>query len=190
MELCAVARAGIHPPGEMPFAVPWSTVASPAFERSFIQHHWAARAEWTAAHWHLALAVFLDGRPIGAQSLMARDFATLRTVQTGSWLGRPFQGLGYGTEMREAVLTLAFDGLGAEVAETEAFLDNVRSAGVSRSLGYEANGRRRLAPEGIAREIQRYRLTVEAWRRLAHRPVAIDGLAGCREMFGTTAPPG
>jgi RimJ/RimL family protein N-acetyltransferase len=59
----------------------------------------------------------------------------LRTVRTGSWLGLPFQGQGYGKAMRQAVLALAFDGLGAEVAETEAAVDNLRSAGVSRSVG-------------------------------------------------------
>ena len=42
----------------------------------------------------------------------------MRTVGTGSWLGRPYQGRGIGKEMRGAVLALAFDGLGAEVAET------------------------------------------------------------------------
>ena len=42
--LMAVAKAGIHPPGEMPFGVAWSTIPSPEFERQFMQHHWAMRA--------------------------------------------------------------------------------------------------------------------------------------------------
>ena len=77
----------------------------------------------------------LDGEPIGTQGVGAEKFAIFRTVDTGSWLGRAFQGLGYGKEMRAAVLSFAFDGLGAQVADTEAFLDNAPSNGVSRSLG-------------------------------------------------------
>ena len=63
--------------------------------------------------------------------------------------------------MRAAVLGFAFDGLGAQVAETGAFLDNGASNGVSRALGYEENGFGRLAPEGVARVIQRFRMTAD-----------------------------
>jgi RimJ/RimL family protein N-acetyltransferase len=80
-------------------------------------------------------------------------------VKTGSWLGRDFQGRGLGKEMRAAVLALAFDGLGAEVAETEAFVVSTASAGVSRSLGYEPNGVGRLAPLGEPRDTLRFRMT-------------------------------
>jgi RimJ/RimL family protein N-acetyltransferase len=183
-ELAAVARAGMHRAGEMPFGVAWSTVPSPAFERSFAQHHWHARASWTATAWQLHLATFLDGRAIGSQSVLARDYKSLRTVATGSWLGLPYQGRGYGKEMRSAVLALAFDHLRAEIAETEAFFDNEQSAGVSRSLGYESNGIGRLAPEGIARETQRFRMTVEVWRSRERPAVDVSGLDACRELFG------
>jgi RimJ/RimL family protein N-acetyltransferase len=188
--LADVARAGIHPPEEMPFAVPWTDAPSPAFERGFVQHHWAKRAEWTPAHWVLNLATFLEGRPIGSQSIEAADFPRLRTVRTGSWLGGPWQGKGYGTEMREAVLTLAFDGLGAEVAESGAFTDNAASAAVSRSLGYVPNGIDLLAPRGEARELARYRLTRAAWTSRHRRPTAIEGLEGCLELFGAASKSG
>lgn len=182
--LAAVARDGMHPPGEMPFGVAWSTVPSPAFERSFAQHHWAARATWAVDAWSLHLATFLDGRPIGAQSLLARDFPTLRLVKTGSWLGSPFQGRGHGKAMRAATLGFAFDHLGADVAETEAFLDNERSAGVSRSLGYEPNGLGRLAPEGVARDTERFRMTAERWRSRPRPALEVAGFDACRELFG------
>lgn len=182
--LCAVAKAGIHPSGEMPFGVAWSIKPSPRFEREFAQHHWASRATWTAERWVLELAVFRDGRPIGAQALVADGFATMRTVGTGSWLGAPYQGQGIGKEMRGAVLALAFDGLGAEVAETEAFLDNAASAGVSRALGYLPNGHGRLAPEGVARQTERFRMTRQGWTARPRPPVVIEGLEACRELFG------
>jgi len=47
LALIDVAKAGIHPPDEMPFGVAWSVEPSPAFERGFVQHHWGMRASWT-----------------------------------------------------------------------------------------------------------------------------------------------
>ncbi len=183
--LIELARAGIHPADEMPFGVAWTRASSPDFERGFVQHHWGARATWRPDDWALHLAVWLDGHPIGAQSLLASTFGAHRTVKTGSWLGRAFQRRGFGKEMRAAVLALAFDGLGARIAETEAFLDNAASNGVSRSLGYEPDGRGSLAPEGVARETQRFAMTEERWRSRPRPPVSIEGLDACREMFGT-----
>ncbi len=182
--LLAVARAGIHEPGTMPFGVVWSTLPSPAFERGFMQHYWRIRGLWSPDAWFLNLMVELDGQPIGAQSIDAEAFAVHRTIRTGSWLGRPFQGHGYGKEMRAAVLSFAFDGLGARVAESQAFTDNAPSNGVSRALGYEPNGFGSLAPEGVARETQRFRMTLEGWRSRPRSPVTIEGLDACRDMFG------
>ncbi len=186
LALMAVARAGIHPDREMPFGVAWSTIPSPAFETGFLQHHWGMWAGWSPQAWGLNLMVELDGTPIGAQSIHATDFAIHRTVDTGSWLGRAGQGRGIGTEMRSAVLSLAFDGLGARVAESSAFLDNAASAGVSRKLGYEENGRGSLAPEGVARETQRFRMTAERWRSRPRPTVSIEGLEASLAMFGAT----
>lgn len=185
--LVAVAREGIHDPDEMPFASPWSKKPRPRFEREMAQWHWLQRATWTPDRWNLMLAIFRDGVPIGAQDVGAADFAHLRLVLTGSWLGRAHQGRGYGTEMRAAVLGFAFDHLGAEVAETEAYLDNGRSAGVSRSLGYEPNGIGRHAPEGVARDTQRFRMTAVEWRSRERPPLDVAGLDGCRDLFGLAA---
>jgi RimJ/RimL family protein N-acetyltransferase len=182
--LLELGRAGIHPPDEMPFGVAWSTLPSPAFERGFLQHYWKIRGEWTPDRWFLNFMVEWDGRPIGAQSLGAEAFAIHRTVATGSWLGLEFQRRGFGTEMRAAVLGLAFDGLGALVAESSAFLDNAASNGVSRALGYEPNGFGSLAPQGVARETQRFRMTVEGWRARPRPPLEIEGLDACLDLFG------
>lgn len=184
LRLMAVAKAGIHPVGEMPFGVAWSTLPSPAFERGFLQHHWGTWARWTPDSWTLNLMVELDGAPIGSQSVNADRFRVFRSVHTGSWLGQVHQGRGLGTEMRSGVLAFAFDGLHAEVAESSAFLDNVASNRVSRKLGYDENGRGRLAPEGVARETQQFRMTLERWRSRPRPPVTIEGLDACRELFG------
>jgi RimJ/RimL family protein N-acetyltransferase len=182
--LIDVARAGIHDPAEMPFGIAWSTAPSPEFERGFLQHHWAMRANMSPEKWALNLLVEMDGLPIGSQSIHATAFAIHRTVDTGSWLGRAYQGRGLGKEMRSAVLSFAFDGLGARVAESGAFLDNDASNGVSRSLGYEDNGRGSLAPQGVARETRNFRMTEAIWRSRPRPPVTIEGLDACREMFG------
>jgi RimJ/RimL family protein N-acetyltransferase len=184
LRLMAVAQAGIHPEGEMPFGVAWSTSPSLEFEQGFVRHHWGNWANWAPEDWHLNLMVDLDGQPIGSQSVYARGFAIHRTVDTGSWLGRAYQGRGLGTEMRAAVLSFAFDGLGTRVAESSAFLDNAASNRVSRKLGYEENGRGSLAPEGVARETQRFRMTLNAWRSRPRPPVTIEGLDACRALFG------
>lgn len=184
LEVMDLARGGIHPPDEMPFAVPWSTLPSPAFQRGFLAYHWGNRSGWSPASWELGLAASLDGRLVGMQGIHARGFATSGTFHSGSWLGRAFQGLGLGKEMRLAALALAFDGLGARLAETEAFLDNDASNGVSRALGYEENGFGSLAPEGVPRETRRYRMTADGWRGRLRPPVAIHGLDDCLEMFG------
>ena len=187
-ELMALARAGIHAPNEMPFDVPWSTLSSPEFERGFVQHHWLQRANWVPEDWSLNLMVERDGDVIGAQTIRGERFAVLRTVDTGSWLGRDFQGRGFGKEMRTAVLGFAFDGLGAEVAETSAFLDNSASNGVSRSLGYEENGLTTRAPEGVARVLQKFRMTAEGWRSRPRPALVIEGLDGIRDLFGAEEP--
>jgi RimJ/RimL family protein N-acetyltransferase len=182
--LNAVARAGIHPPDEMPFAVPWTDLPSPAFERSAYQVHIGTRASWRPDNWVLPLGVWADGVLAGVQDLSARDFPALRTVITGSWLGQAFQGRGIGRLMRQAVLALAFDHLGAEVAESEALLTNPASSRVSEAVGYGPNGTGRLAPRGIPGETRKFRLTLEGWRSRERPVVEVEGLELCRELFG------
>jgi RimJ/RimL family protein N-acetyltransferase len=184
VSLLAVAEARIHPPEEMPFGVAWTDLRGAAFAQGFLQHHWAKRGSWSIDDWWLNLMVEWEGQPIGSQTISGTGFARDRVVDSGSWLGLAYQGRGFGTEMRSAVLSFAFDGLGATAATSSAFLDNARSNAVSRSLGYADDGRGMLAPRGEPRETQRFRMTVEAWRSRPRAPVAIDGLDACRSMFG------
>lgn len=182
--LCGVARAGIHDPDVMPFLVPWTDKPSPRFEREFMQHHWGVRAAWSPERWTLGLAAFHDGEPIGFQDIGARQFAVLREVMTGSWLGKSFQGRGFGKQMRAAVLHLAFAELGAVLARSSAFVDNLASIAVSRALGYQDNGAGRDVRRGTAAEERHVVLTRERWQ--AHRccDVTVAGLDTCRDMFG------
>jgi RimJ/RimL family protein N-acetyltransferase len=184
--LIAAVDAGIHDPDVMPFTFPWTD--DPPEERRLrsVQHWWRARASWNARDWHLTLAVFLDGEPVGCQDMFAKDFAVLREFSTGSWLTLGAQGRGIGKEMRAGVLQLAFEGLGAEVARSGAFLDNASSLAVSRALGYRDNGYSREAPRGRARPQVHFEMTREEWlaRRDQLPRAEIRGLRECLAMFG------
>src|SRR5439155_4967896 len=128
-----LAQLGIHDPAVMPFGIAWTDDSDrPGFVDEGVEHHEARLREWQSDDWNLNLIAFHRGRPIGVQSVRGERFAERRTVDTGSWLGREFQGQGLGTEMRAGALSLAFDGLGASVATSGAIEGNPQSLGVSR----------------------------------------------------------
>ncbi len=183
-------RAGIHDPSWMPFSSPWTDAKSPEMDRNTAQWIWKGRAEWTRDNWRLGLVVFSAGLPIGAQDVGAKNFSKLRSVSSGSWLTQSRQGQGLGKEMRAAMLHFAFAGLGAEVAESEAWEENEASIGVSTSLGYERNGvARRLAArgDGVVNSV-RFRLTRERWESTERPEVTIEGLEDCLDLFGADSP--
>jgi len=184
----AVANAGIHPPDEMPFSIAWTDQPSPQRERSSYQWWMSSRAGWKPDDWTLTLGVWVAGEPAGFQDLVGHEFARLRVVHTGSWLGQAYQGRGVGKLMRQAVLALAFDHLGAEVAESEALVDNPASNKVSLGVGYRPNGMGRLAPRGVRRDTQRFRMTLDDWRGRPRPEVIVEGLDGCLELFGVAPP--
>ncbi len=183
LELMRVARDGVMEEGRVFFASPWHELPSPAFERQFLLHWWRSRGSWTPSNWTLGLAVIAGGKPVGIQDVHARDFAVRREVASGSWLGRAHQGHGYGTEMRAAILALAFDGLGAESAESGYFPGNAASARVSAKLGYVENGDEVWAVSGKRLVERRLRVTRETWKR-DFVPVTIEGLEPCLPLFG------
>jgi RimJ/RimL family protein N-acetyltransferase len=174
-----VAEGGIHPPGEMPFLVPWTDDLRLDAFTEFHQGTWAA---WRPEKWSLNLITFLDGKPIGSQGVEAEDFAAKREVVTGSWLGAPYQGRGLGTEQRAAVLELGFAGLGAEVALSGSLVHNVASQRVSEKLGYRLTGTRTVAPRGEPVEHFDYRLQRTEWR--CPIGVEIEGLETALPLFG------
>ncbi|MFM6852119.1 MAG: GNAT family N-acetyltransferase [Terrabacter sp.] len=144
VELCDLAERGIHDPDAMPFYFPWSTAPAGQLSRNTAAYHWGKRSTFSPDDFALELAVLLDGRVIGAQGVSAKSFPVTRTGETGSWLGREYQGRGLGTAMRRAMCALLFDHLGFEEITSAAFLDNPASLGVSRKVGYQPTGIRRL----------------------------------------------
>lgn len=182
-ELVAVSYAGVHPPEEMPFLVPWTDADPRYMGRGTLQFYWQQRAALAPEEWNVHFLVRLDGRVVGVQSLGARAFGTLREVTTGSWLGRAYQGAGIGTEMRAAVLMLAFDHLGARLARSGAFVDNAASHRVSARLGYVRDGSDAHVRRGVPAEEVRLRLTPEAFVR-PRWTLDVSGLGGCTGLLG------
>jgi RimJ/RimL family protein N-acetyltransferase len=180
VELREVARAGVHPPEEMPFAVAWTD--EPYSEGWVVAFHEQQREAWRPDAWDLELGVWTNGKLAGVQALYGKDFSLSRTVGTGSWLGSRFQQRGVGTEMRTAVLELAFRGLGAEVARSGAVEGNAASLRVSEKLGYRVVGRGTVAPRGIEVEHTDVELRREDWR--PPFVVEVEGLESCLRLFG------
>lgn len=183
-ELAALAASGVHDPGVQPFIVPWTDAPSAARARSTLQYQWRQWGAWAPSDWTLELAVVREGTVVGVQGMSGRDFAVLREVSTGSWLGMAYHGQGIGTQMRAAVLHLAFAGLGAEHAVSGALDGNAASLAVSSKLGYRDDGLRWHVVRGQAVAEHRLRLDRAAWQ--AHRivPVEIEGLPHCLPDFG------
>ena len=116
-QLYQVAAAGIHDPGFMPFETAWTDGLN---EADFLAYHAAHLAAFSPESWELGLGRFPS---TAARSASRR--AGERSPPTGQSPPVPgsaglAQGQGLGTEMRAAVLTLAFAGLGAERARSGA----------------------------------------------------------------------
>lgn len=181
--LCHLADRGIHPPDQMPFQVPWTRTPLPRRHWEARQFYWRCWANWTAESWTLPLACLIGDELIGMQELNATDFVATRTVGSGSWLGQAHQGRGLGTEMRQAMLHLAFDGLRAEVAESGAWADNLSSQRVSEKCGYVPDGRQPCTSD-LGRPSIGFRLERDAWEQRRRDDIEIDGLDAALTMFG------
>jgi RimJ/RimL family protein N-acetyltransferase len=183
-EVAALAARGVHDPSTMPFVVPWTEAESPYLERGAFQFWWRCRAETTVERWTVNYAVFVDDVVVGAGGVSATEFPVLRTFETGSWLGRQYQGQGLGREVREAALHLGFDGFGAEYATTGAFDDNAASLGVTRRLGYEPNGSRLVVRRGEPATLSNFRMTRHHWVAIRRPDISVEGAEAVRSLLG------
>jgi RimJ/RimL family protein N-acetyltransferase len=185
LELAGVAH-DVIPPGSLPFeegATFYDT--STGGRRRWLAGQWSARSRTSPEWWALVFAVVVEGRAVGTQEVTAVNFGALRTVSTFSWLNRSYQGRGLGKEMRSAVLHLAFEGLGAHRATSEAFEDNAASCGVSRALGYADDGVTwALRGDKQAAPMRRFVLTREAWLPRRRPDISISGLEPCLAQLG------
>ena len=182
LELGRIAERGIHPPETMPFSVAWTDgVGEPGFVEDFVAYHEAKLVEWSPEDWALGLLVWEHGTLVGTQEIYAKDFARRRGCGTGSWLGQAFQARGIGTEMRAAVLELAFAGLGAVYAESSWLEGNDASRRVSEKLGYRHEVVTEISPRGTPVTQYGVRIDRDDWR--SSFDVLIEGLDSCRHLF-------
>jgi RimJ/RimL family protein N-acetyltransferase len=186
-QLAELAAHGIHEPDTMPFAEPWTDVPPPELQRNTLHYYWRSRAETTSEHWNLNLAARdRNGQPIGLSSLDAEHFPTTRTATTGSWIGRQYQGQGFGREMRQAALHFIFAGLNAERATTRAWHDNTASLRVTRSLPYTEHGpvleqRRDRTDTMVA-----FSMSHEQWQTVRRNDIHLAGIEPIREFLAIT----
>lgn len=186
-DVAALAAGGVHAPGWNPFALPWGSAEPAERARGTARWAWQLRGGLAPEDWVVQLAVVVDGRVVGVQDVGAKRFAVRREVTTGSWLGLDHQGRGTGTRMRLAVLSFAFDHLGALSATTGAWADNAASRRVSEKVGYLPDGVEVEDSGGTRREHLRFRMTADRWRSLGQPRVEIDGLTdGLRAVLGAT----
>ncbi len=187
-ELVELVLDGIHDPATMPFVTEWTDTESPQLERGALQYWWGCRAGFSAESWDLPFLVVSDGAVVGVQNLTGRDFPTLRTAETGSWLGLAHQGKGIGKEMRRAIVHFGFECLGAVAITSGAMVDNVASRRVSLAVGYEPNGTSVVNRRGVRTEHIRYLLTRQRWEESrADDDVRVEGFEACRAMFARGA---
>ncbi len=186
VRLFDVVKGGVHDPETMPFSQPWTDYPHDELARRGYQWNAQCRASWTPERWNLHLAAFVGDDIIGAQDIGAERFGVLREVASGSWIAQRWQGQGLGTQMRQAMLHLAFDGLGALSAISSAAGHNAASQRVSAKAGYSEDGvetvvnsRGPSAPGGESKEritSIRYRIERESWLERRRDDVVIHGL--------------
>jgi RimJ/RimL family protein N-acetyltransferase len=183
--LVDLAAAGVHDPGSMPFAMPWTDAEPDVLGRNSFRYWWRCRAETSVDSWEINLAVIENGQVVGATGLGSRGFPVTRWFETGSWLGQRHHGRGLGTEVRIATLHLGFLSFDGETAGTGAFVDNGPSLGVTRKLGYEPNGISRHVRRGERADMHRFLMTRRSFLEQVRRDdIVISGDEGARDLLG------
>lgn len=145
---------------------------------------WRGRGTVRPDAWRLYSVVFVDGEPVGQQDLTGNEFDAFGTVESTSWVSSDVRQRGIGTEMRSAILHLAFDGLGAAEAHSEGAVDNVGSNTVSERLGYERNGMAWATHQDKPVLGQRWRLERATWQARRRDDITMSGVAECRTALG------
>ncbi len=181
--LIADLALDIHDPDFMPFFGPWSLSSPQDMPRVVAQYYWGLRASFSPAKWSADFAVFYEGELAGVQGFAATDYLILRTGETGSWLGRRFQGKGIGTAMRQVICAFLIDHVGARHIASAAFADNPASLAVSRKTGYADNGSEPFNRMGKPATLRRIVLEPASLVRYQH-PLTVDGLPPFRKSIG------
>jgi RimJ/RimL family protein N-acetyltransferase len=151
--------------------------------RNVAQYHWGKRASFSPAQWNADFAVFFDGELVGAQGFTTKDYLITRGGETGSWLGRRFQGRGIGTAMRQVICAFLFDHVDAQYITSTAFTDNPASRAVSRKTGYTDNGVDRV--NRLGKPATMHRLVLEPANLVRYKhDLTVEGVPEFRKSIG------
>lgn len=90
----------------------------------------------------IILALEVNGEFIGMMGIHGIDYRH-GTATTGAWMGRPFQGKGYGVEAKMLLLEYAFNTLNLRKVCSNVFEFNLPSLKYSGKCGYKEEGRLR-----------------------------------------------
>jgi RimJ/RimL family protein N-acetyltransferase len=186
--LAELAAQGIHEPETMPFSTPWTDVEAPELQRNTLRYYWCSRAETTSQHWDLNMAACDRETVICSAQISAERFPTTRTAETGSWIGRQYQGQGLGREMRRAALHLIFAGFNGEPATTRAWHDDTASLRVTRSLPYTEDGAVQLQRRDRPDTMLEFSMTWQHWQTIRRNDIQVAGIGPVREFLHTTRP--
>jgi RimJ/RimL family protein N-acetyltransferase len=181
-QLAEVVRAGKTHADPAPYDDPMSFYEPDPDLRvaKWLRAIWRGRGKVEPDWWRLYFVVLVNGHPVGMQDLIGVNFATFGTVTSFSWLATDQRGRGLGHEMRAAILHLAFHGLGAKEAGSDAFVDNHGSNAISRDLGYEPNGSDWATRQGEPALLNRWRLTRANWEQHRRDNIHLHTLEACR----------
>ena len=183
-QLLPLVRAGVVGQQPDPFDDPMSLYEdNPVRERKWLQAIWRGRGTVRPEAWRLYFAVMQGGRAVGMQDLIGVNFDTCRMVSSFSWLAPSVRQQGLGREMRAAILHLAFEGLGAAEATSEAFFDNVASNRVSEALGYRPNGTDWATRRGEKALLNRWRLRRDDWAAGRRSDIELTGVEECKPVL-------
>ncbi|MGN6752246.1 MAG: GNAT family N-acetyltransferase, partial [Intrasporangium sp.] len=184
-ELAEAVRAGKTHADPAPYDDPMSFYEKDPDLRvaKWLRAIWRSRGRVEPDMWRLYFVVVVDGRPVGEQTLTGVNFSTLGTVTTFSWLSAELRGRGLGLQMREAVLHLAFDGLGAQEATSDAFVDNRGSNAISQRLGYDPNGFEWATRQGEPALLNRWRLTRDKWEQRRRDDIELHNVEACHALL-------
>lgn len=185
-EVLDVVAGGIHDPAWTPFLFPWTDAPAEEMPANYVRFFASTLTRTVDGGVSLELVVRRNGRVVGMQGLNGPDVARTRRLETGSWLGLPFQGQGLGTRMRRMVCALAFDGLGLDAVTSSAWEDNAASRRVSEKVGYRETGRGEAERRGVPTGEVYFELRPEELVR-GDEPVRITGAEELRRFLGLDA---
>lgn len=182
-EVLDVVASGIHDPAWTPFLFPWTDAPAEEMPANYLRFYASTLTRTVDGDVSLELVVRRNGQVIGMQGMNGPDVAGTRRLETGSWLGLPFQGQGLGTRMRRMMCALAFDGLGLDAVTSSAWEDNAASRRVSEKVGYRETGRGQAERRGVPTGEVYFELRPEELVR-GDEPVRITGAEQLRRFLG------